>query len=94
MKLSANKVAQHLDISVKTLEGWYSWYNNPEMEKPENTPVLPPYEQVGVRTQRWWKEEDLEQLEIFKNWIPKGRGGVMGAYNKRYWSKERQPKKG
>lgn len=94
MKLSINKVAQHLDISVKTLEGWYGWYNNPEMEKPENTPVLPAYEQAGVRTQRWWKEEDLEQLEIFKNWIPKGRGGVMGVYNKRYWSKKRQPKKG
>ena len=30
-------------------------------------------------------EEDLLQLEVFKVWLPKGRGGVMGEVSARYW---------
>lgn len=87
-KLTANKVAQHLDIAVKTLDSWYKFYNDPEIEKPEDMPELPAYQQETERGTRYWKEEDLPKLEKFQAWIPKGRGGVMGAVNSKYWSKK------
>lgn len=84
--LTATKVAQHLDISVVTLNNWYKWYDNPQYQKPENTPNLPAYSRrSGVRSPRYWREEDLLQLEVFKVWLPKGRGGVMGEVSARYW---------
>lgn len=83
--LTANKVAQHLDISVITLTNWYKWYNNDEYEKPANMPKLPDYIQAGSRGTRHWYKDELPMLEVFKEWLPKGRGGVMGQYNAKFW---------
>lgn len=84
-KLTATKVAQHLDISVPTLTNWYKWYNNPEYDKPENTPELPSYTQLGKRGTRYWDKKDLPKLVQFKKWIPKGRAGIMGEHNAQFW---------
>ncbi len=84
-KLTATKVAQHLDITVVTLTNWYTWYNNDKYVKPANTPELPKYEQVHERAARYWNESDLHKLEKFKEWVPKGRNGVMGQLNARFW---------
>ena len=84
-KLSATKVAQHLDISVPTLNSWYKWYLNDEFKKPKGVPTLPKYEQSGPRAVRYWDPKDLPLLEEFQRWIPKGRGGLMGSMNARYW---------
>ncbi len=83
--LTATKVSQYLDISVPTLNNWYNWYNNPQFEKPEDTPELPAYIQNGKRSTRYWNEEDLPKLIEFKKWVPKGRGGVMGEFNAQFW---------
>lgn len=83
--LTATKVAQHLDISVPTLNNWYKWYNNPDFEKPEDTPELPSYIQQGKRGTRYWNKKDLPKLVKFKEWMPRGRAGVMGESNAQFW---------
>lgn len=77
-KLTATKVSQRLDISVPTLNLWYKWYLNDEYVKPDDTPELPMYEQAGERQPRYWREADIVKLKEFMEWVPKGRGGVMG----------------
>ena len=84
MLLGATKVAARLDISVASLNNWYRWYFS-DCEKPENMPELPKYIQHHARGARKWKEEDIEKLQKFKDWIPKGRGGVMGDWNAQFW---------
>ena len=91
-KNTASKVARELDISVVTLTNWYKWYKNDKFVKPENTPVLPEYEQSNPRAARYWSDEDIEQLKAFKAWVPKGRGGIMGCFNSKFWG-ERSKKK-
>ena len=76
-----------LDITVATLNRWYGWYNDDRFEKPEDMPPLPPYVQKGVGGKRYWKEEDMKMLHAFKDWMPKGRAGVMGDYNNQFWGK-------
>ena len=92
MKLTATKVSQRLGVSVTTLSNWYKWYNDETIEKPVGMPELPPYEQAHPRSPRYWNKEDIPKLVKFQKWIPKGRGGVMGAYNSRFWG-ERGKKK-
>lgn len=83
--LSATKVIQQLDISARTLDSWYKFYNGP-YEKPEGMPELPEYTQTRPRGPRFWKQSDMPALKAFKEWIPKGRGGVMGRVNEHCWS--------
>ncbi len=87
MKLTATKVSQKLGVSVTTLTNWYKWYTLSAltMKLPKDCPELPPYEQDHPRGIRYWNPEDLPKLVKFKKWIPKGRGGVMGEYNSRFW---------
>lgn len=92
-KLTANKVAQHLDISVVTLSNWYKWQEGSQYEKPKDFPKLPEYERHGSRGARYWNEEDLPQLEEFQKWIPKGRGGVMGQVSSKFWGAKKVPTK-
>lgn len=87
-KVTATKVTQYLDISLRTLDNWYRFYRNASEKKPENMPELPNYEQLGPKATRFWNEEDLPKLMEFKNWIPHGRSGVMGRTNERYWSEK------
>lgn len=84
-KITATKISQFLNISTTTLNSWYKWYNDPTFKKPKDTPYLPPYSQEHPRAPRYWTEDDLYDLRKFKEWIPKGRGGVMGDCNARYW---------
>ena len=84
-KFTAIKVCQQLDISPQTLNNWYRWYVSPDYSKPEGMPELPSYIQNGPRTTRYWTEEGVKKLKQFKDWLPKGRGGVMGEYSARFW---------
>jgi hypothetical protein len=85
--LSATKIAQALDISVVTLTNWYKWYKDANIKKPDNVPVLPGYYQEHDRGPRMWKETDIKALKDFQQWIPKGRGGLMGKVSSQYWGK-------
>ena len=82
--LTATKVAQHLDISVPTLNNWYRWYNQ-EASKLKDVPKLPDFIQASSRSTRYWEEKDLEKLAAFQAWLPRGRGGVMGNWNAKFW---------
>ena len=85
--LTASNVANELGVSVKTLTTWYKWYNDPSIHKPDNCPELPCYIQDSPRGKRLWDEGCLYQLKLFRDWVPKGRNGLMGTVNKQYWSK-------
>lgn len=82
--LSATKVCYHLDITARTLDLWYKWYELAK-DKPKDTPILPPYVQKNKRGKRLWKSEDIKLLKEFKKWIPKGRGGIMGEFSQKYY---------
>lgn len=88
--LTACKVSQRLDVSVKTLTNWYKWYYDDTIEKPKDFPALPEYIQDRPNGPRYWLEEDIKQLRKFKNWVPRGRNGVMGRINEVYWSKNKK----
>lgn len=85
MQLTSNKVAQALDISVSTLNNWYKWDACAGAERPKDMPALPKYVQHTERGPRYWNEEDIPALQAFRDSIPKGRGGVMGKWNARFW---------
>ena len=84
--LTASKVANRLDIAVKTLTNWYKWYSDETIEKPEKFPKLPMYTQEHKNGPRYWSESDIEELRKFKEWLPRGRAGVMGAVSCKYRS--------
>lgn len=86
--LTATKVTQYLDISMKTLDSWYKYVEDNSFEHPSDMPNLPMYEQKYPRAPRYWKKSDLEQMKKFKDWVPKGRNGVMGRVNERFWSEK------
>lgn len=83
--MTATQVAQHLEISVRTLDNWVKWYYDPNTHKPVDTPVVPAPTQEWVRGPRYWTAGEVKALEVFKAWVPKGRAGVMGETNSRYW---------
>jgi hypothetical protein len=90
--LTASKVAQCLDISVKTLNNWYIWFYDDNIEKPKDFPKLPDYIQNYPRGPRYWTPEDIIQLKQFQDWRPTGRAGVMGAVSERYYSRKHTEK--
>ena len=56
-------------------------YYNSDLEKPDDMPKLPKYIQYRPRGPRYWKQSDIPALLAFKEWVPKGRSGVMGRIN-------------
>lgn len=86
-KLTANQVCGILNIGVNRLSAWYSWYMDDKYQKPEGLPELPPYEQSEPHGKRYWNEEDVPKIQEFKQFIGRGRAGVMGEYNARSWQK-------
>ena len=85
--LTATKVIQQIDVSARTLDGWYKYYES-DLEKPDDMPELPKYTQNRPRGPRYWKQSDIPALLAFKEWIPRGRNGVMGRINERFWGPE------
>lgn len=85
--LTSNQVAKELGISVNTLNNWYKWYYDDTLEKPDDVPPLPAYDQETEHGRRYWSKSDLLWLQSFQLWIPRGRAGVMGAVSAKYWGK-------
>ena len=84
---TATEVSKELNISVKTLNNWYLWYNDKTLSKPNDTPILPDYIQEHERGPRYWTKDSIAELRYFQNWLPRGRNGVMGRFSERYWGK-------
>ena len=87
---TSSRVANALDVSVKTLSSWYKWYQDDSIEKPKNFPQLPEYLQEHKNAPRYWTKDGVKQLKKFKKWVPKGRNGVMGAINNQYLNKHKE----
>lgn len=84
---TATEVSKELNISVKTLNNWYLWYNDKTLSKPNDTPNLPDYIQEHERGPRYWTKDSITKLRYFQDWLPRGRNGVMGRFSERYWGK-------
>ena len=91
--LSASKVANILDVSVKTLTNWYKWYYDDTIEKNYDFPKLPDYIQEYTNGPRYWTLSDIPMLKKFQEWVPRGRNGVMGKISEKYTSKYWKDKK-
>lgn len=81
-KLNVTEVAVLVGCSVQTINYWYTFkkvepYN--ELAK-----LLPEFTQEGARQTRYWNEEDVFKLVEFKNSIPRGRNGILGAVTQKY----------
>lgn len=83
--LTASEISYLIGVSIYTLNNWYRWAGDAAFSKPPDAPKLPRYWQGRPRGPRLWKEGDLPLLRLFKEWVPKGRGGVMGQSNSRLW---------
>lgn len=88
-KLSTMQVCYLLGIYPNTLMNWYKYVEKTDpADLPKNCPGLPPYTQSNKGAKKFWAASDLHQLYAFQQWIPKGRGGVMAAVSKDFWSKK------
>ena len=84
--LRIEEVAVRLGCSSKSINNWY-WFRR---EYPDNeyAKMLPDYFQEGPRKTRFWREEDIPKLKMFKDSIPQGRGGIMGCVTQKYYHKD------
>lgn len=78
VRLTAVEVCKILGVSEQTLNRWYRWYRDEEIEKPKNMPALPMFIKKNHPSKRYWNSSDIEQLLKFKAWIPRGISGQMG----------------
>lgn len=86
--ISIQQVASFLGITPTTITRWYNWYKSNKANLPETCPGLPPYYKTSAKSTRYFKTEDIEQIERFQYWIPKGRKGLMASENYKYQKKD------
>lgn len=84
--LTSTQVAVLIGVSEPTLNFWYRF----KREHPDNeyAKLLPEFTRSAERQQRFWNRTDIYKLIEFKNAIPKGRNGIMGAVTQRYVKKK------
>ena len=80
--LRIEEVAVLCGVSVQTVNNWYKF----KRENPNNeyARLLPNFECIGGRNQRFWDKSDISALISFKDKMPKGCKGVMGSVTQRY----------
>ena len=72
--LRVEEVALRLGVATRTIDLWYRWKRK-NLEHPF-AKLLPDYKyQDGVRV---WQNSDVDNLIIFKESKPNGRGGILG----------------
>lgn len=91
-QLTSANVANQVGVSSKTLMQWYKFYES-DLPKPKDMPKLPAYEQDYPRAPRYWYPKDVEQIIAFKEWIPRGKKGIMGEINITCWTKAYQERR-
>ncbi len=74
------KTAQKINVSYQTLRTWHLGWTQLQHESriPKDAPNFPKPIIIESRGKRiWaWKEEDIEQLKKFKEWLPKTGAGI------------------
>lgn len=80
--LRIEEVAVLCGVSVQTINNWYRF----KRENPDNeyARLLPNYECIGGRGQRFWDKSDVDSLLAFKQKMPMGCKGVMGSVTQKY----------
>lgn len=87
--LNTMQVCYLLGIHPRTLATWYKYIlETPTSELPKDCPGLPPYKQKHSRAPKLWWGNDLHKLYAFQKWLPRGRNGIMGKVNNKYWSRK------
>lgn len=83
--ITVEEVAVMCDVSVQTINNWYKF----KRENPNNefAQLLPDYQTVGTRHQRFWDKSDISALRLFQSRMPTGCKGVMGSVTQRYVKK-------
>ena len=80
-KINVTTVAFLVGVTVQTVTSWYKWKElNPDHELAK---LLPNYTR-GTRNARLWDKADIWKLIKFKDSIPQGRNGLMGAVTQKY----------
>lgn len=84
--LKIQEVACLLGCSVNTINHWYAF----KKLEPDNeySKLLPEFIQNGERQCRYWHQEDMWKLIEFKQNLPKGRNGILGAVTQKYTKKK------
>lgn len=86
--LNAQQTALLVGVSVSTLNCWYKWKKlNPNHELAN---YLPSYKQIGARQTRYWNADDVWILIRFRQSIPRGRHGILGAVTQKYVKAKRE----
>lgn len=83
--LKAVEVALLIDVSVPTLNNWYTFKR--QQPDSEMAKLLPDPIQKTNRQTRYWKESDIPKLLEFRTKIVWGRNGFMGSVTQRYCKK-------
>lgn len=81
--LTVSEVAKLIGVTFWTINRWYRWYESEDKTvldelRKKGMPDLPQYATFGPNNWKIWKEEDIEQLKKFKDFVPNTRGGFMG----------------
>ena len=80
--LKIEEVAVLCGVSVQTINNWYRFKR--ENPTSQYARLLPDYQEIGGRKQRFWDKSDIDALLTFKRMMPKGCKGVMGSVTQRY----------
>ena len=89
--LNIQELSLVVGTSIQTIGSWYRWKElNPTHELAKK---LPNFVRIGAHRTRYWNVEDVEKVMDFKNSIPQGRGGIMGAVTQKYVKKDNKPKR-
>lgn len=83
--LTAIQLAGILNVGVERISAWYKWYNDDNFKKPNDLPELPEYYRKHPTSKRYWKKEDVKKIKKFQEALGRGRAGVMGEFNARFW---------
>ena len=80
--LTIEEVAILCGVSVQTINNWYTFKrNNPDNEFAN---LLPEFQRIGERGQRFWDKTDIQAILTFQSRMPRGCKGVMGSVTQRY----------
>lgn len=86
-ELRIEEVALIVGVSTKTINTWYQF----KREKPDNelAQLLPEPDRVGPHRTRYWRHGQIQSIIKFKEALPIGRRGVMGAVTQKYAKKQK-----
>jgi transposase-like protein len=81
------EVARRIGRLPQTIKNWYKWYENQDEETKEKYPLPKPITDLDAKGTHYFREEDVELLNAFKNSI---KYGTMSDFSSTRWGKRGQ----